>query len=52
MKRLLLFASGRRDPPLPGLSIDTRFVSRILVFERMVSLTSQVCIGFGVQDLL
>ncbi len=52
MKRLLLCASGRRDPPLPGLSIDTRFVSRILMFERMVSLTSQVCIGFGAQDLL
>ena len=52
MKRLLLSASGRRDPPLPGLSINTRFVSRILVYERMVSLTSQVCIGFGAQDLL
>ncbi len=52
MKRLLFSTSGRRDPPLPGLSIDTRFVSRILAFERMVSLTSQVCIGFGAQDLL
>jgi hypothetical protein len=52
MKRLLLSAACRRNPLLPGLSIDTRFVSRILVFERMVSLTSQVCIGFGAQDLL
>jgi hypothetical protein len=40
MKRLLFSGSGRRDTPLPGLFIDTRFVSRILVFERMVSLTA------------
>ena len=50
MKRLLFSSSGRRYPPLPGLFIDTRFVSWILVFERMVSPAAQVCVGFGVQD--
>ncbi len=46
MQRLLSSGSGRRDPPLPGLSIDTHFVRRILAFERVVSLASQVRIGF------
>src|SRR5438105_10929944 len=49
---LLLPGSGRRDPPLPGLSIDTRFVRRILVFERMVCLASQTRSGLRAQDLL
>ena len=50
--RLLFSASGRRDPPLPGLFIDARLVGRVLVFERLVSLTAQAGIGFGAHDVL
>jgi hypothetical protein len=50
--RLGFSASGRRDPPVPGLVIEPRFVSRVLVFERMVSLTAQAFIGFGAHDVL
>lgn len=49
---LLLPGSGRRDPPLPGLSIYTRPVVRILVFQRVVSVSSQTRIGFAAQYLL
>jgi len=49
---LLLPGFGRRDPPLPCLSIHQRPVVRIMVFERMVCVTSQTRIGFGAQDLL
>jgi len=52
MSRLLFSGSGRRDPPLHGLFIDTRLVSWILVLECMVSPAAHVCIGFGTQDLL
>ena len=44
--------SARRDPPFPGLSIDTRFVIRVLGFERVVCGSSHSWIGFGAQDLL
>ena len=49
---LLLPSSARRDAPFPGLSIYTRFVVRILGFERVVCGSSQMRIGFGAENLL
>lgn len=49
---LRLPGAGRRDPSFPGLGIDTRFVERILLFERVVLLAAYVRIDFGVQHLL
>jgi len=44
--------SARRDPPFPGLSIDTRFVTWVLGFERVVRGSSHIGMGLGTQDLL
>jgi len=51
-KLLPLPGFGRRDPTLPCLSVHQRPVVWIMVFERMVCVTSQTRIGFGAQDLL
>ena len=51
-QRLLFSCFGQSYPLFPGFFIDNRFVGRVLVFERIVSLASQVCIGFDAQDLL
>ncbi len=52
-KQWLLFSgSGRRNSLLSGLSIDSRFVVGVLVFERMVCLAPQALVGLCAQDLL
>ena len=40
------------NPPFLGLRIDTRFVMRVLGFERAVCGSSHIWMGFGAQDLL
>jgi hypothetical protein len=48
----ILPCSDCRDPLFPGLSIYTRRVIGILVFECVVRLSSQTQISFGAQYLL